>query len=168
MAMHIRRGDFKQACIDLATWNSTYYSWNLLPSLPDHFEPPEGGSWGYNTPENTEKYMEHCLPTFDAIVEKVREAKADFASASQGKVRILDVMYILTNDDSDWLRRLKTALKADGWHTIVTTKDLMLDLEQTGVNMAVDMDIARKAAVFIGNGVSYTFMSHLWPLIMSF
>lgn len=25
LAMHVRRGDFKKACLDLATWNSTFY-----------------------------------------------------------------------------------------------------------------------------------------------
>ncbi|KAJ8691310.1 hypothetical protein PTI98_010894 [Pleurotus ostreatus] len=49
---------------------------------------------------------------------------------------------------------LKQALRNDGWHTIATSKDLTLDEEQTDVNMAVDMDIARRAAVFIGNGWS--------------
>ncbi|KAF8892994.1 hypothetical protein BD779DRAFT_1609985 [Infundibulicybe gibba] len=125
LAMHVRRGDYKEACVGLATWNSTFYSWNLLPELPDHFDPPEGGSWGYNTPENTEKYMEHCLPTFDAIVQK-----------------------------SAWLDELKAALIQDGWYTIATSRDLVLDQEQTDVNMAIDMDIARRAAVFIGNGWS--------------
>jgi hypothetical protein len=34
------------------------------------------------------------------------------------------------------------------------SKDLELDQEQKDVGMAVDMDFARKATVFIGNGVS--------------
>jgi hypothetical protein len=31
---------------------------------------------------------------------------------------------------------------------------LLLDVEQEEVGMAVDMELARRAAVFIGNGVS--------------
>jgi hypothetical protein len=65
----------------------------------------------------------------------------------------LDVLYLLTNEQSDWLENLKEVLRKDGWYTIRTTRDLTLDQEQTDVNMAVDMDIARRAAVFIGNGV---------------
>lgn len=154
MAMHIRRGDFKEACIGLATWNSTFYSWNLLPELPDHFTPPPGGEWGKNTPENTEKYMEHCLPTFEALVQKVRDSRADYIQASMGAPRLLDVMYLLTNEGKEWLDQLKAELRKDGWHTIATSKDLQLDQEQVDVSMAIDMDIARRAAVFIGNGVS--------------
>lgn len=155
LAMHIRRGDYKNACTDLATWNSTYYSWNLLTFLPDRFDPPPGGSFAYNTPENTAKYMEHCLPTFEAIVQKVRDSRGDFVKAgvAKGEQRVLDVIYLLTNEESDWLDRLKEALRKDGWYTIRTSRDLVLDQEQTDVNMAVDMDIARRAAVFIGNGV---------------
>ncbi|TFK60507.1 hypothetical protein BDN72DRAFT_779325 [Pluteus cervinus] len=155
LAMHVRRGDYKDACVGLATWNSTFYSWNLLPELPDHFIPPPGGKWGENTPENTEKYMEHCLPTFDMIVQKVRDSRRDYVNAApRGTRRILDVLYLLTNEESEWLDLLKTELRKDGWHVIRTSKDLELDQEQTDVNMAVDMDIARKAAVFIGNGWS--------------
>ncbi|KAF8645181.1 hypothetical protein AX16_008008 [Volvariella volvacea WC 439] len=158
LAVHIRRGDYKDACIGLATWNSTFYSWNLLPELPDRFIPPPGGKWGENTPENTAKYLEHCLPTFDAIVQKVHDSRVDYVNAVHtGTRRYLDVLYLLTNEESDWLDQLKEALRKDGWHTLRTSRDLVLDQEQTDVNMAVDMDIARQAAVFIGNGwSSYT------------
>lgn len=174
LAMHVRRGDYQGACHDLAKWNSTFYSWNLLPELPDKFVPPPGGGWGWNTKENEEKYLEHCLPTFEAIVRKVRGSKEDYmrdgivaiptaaafnASArarTKKERRVLDVLYLLTNEESGWLDELKMALRKDGWRTIRTSRDLELDQEQTDVGMAVDMEIARKAAVFIGNGVSYS------------
>lgn len=162
LAIHIRRGDFKEACMSLATWNSTFYSWNLLPSLPDHFEPPAGGSWGYNTPENVDRYMEHCLPTFDGIVKKVRDSRSEFVDAWKGTPRTMDVLYLLTNEGSDWLDQLKATLRKDGWNTIVTSRDLKVDREQTDVSMAVDMDIARRAAVFVGNGVSRHRQSLFW------
>jgi hypothetical protein len=40
LAVHVRRGDYKEACVELANWNSTFYSWNQLPFLPDRFTPP--------------------------------------------------------------------------------------------------------------------------------
>jgi len=77
-------------------------------------------------------------------------------------------MYILTNDRGEFMDQLKQTLRRDGWPTIVTGADLTLDQEQIGVSMAVDMDIARQAAVFIGNGVRVVFfffsclVSSLW------
>ncbi|KAH0586450.1 hypothetical protein H2248_007682 [Termitomyces sp. 'cryptogamus'] len=153
LAIHARRGDFKEACLHLAKWNSTFYSWNLLEELPDAFTPPPGGKEGENTPENIEKYLEHCLPQFDDIVAKVRDSRFDYLRQSKAGHRTLDVLFLLTNAKGEWLEQLKATLREDGWHTIVTSKDLELDQEQTEVNMAVDMEIARRAAVFVGNGV---------------
>ena len=160
MAMHVRRGDYKEACNSLAAWNSTYYNWNLLPELPDHFPPPPGGGYGWNTPENIEKYMEHCLPEIPAIVKKARDSRDDYVRTMRGKEGakkeevMVDVMYLLTNDRSEWMRELIEALRKDGWANIKTSNDLELDQLQKDVNMAIDMDIARRAAVFIGNGWS--------------
>jgi hypothetical protein len=65
----------------------------------------------------------------------------------------LDTFYLLTNEKSAWIDEIKDALKRDGW-TVATSQDLVLDAEQRDVSMAVDMEIARRAAVFVGNGVS--------------
>lgn len=88
----------------------------------------------------------------DFLVEKVHKSRREYVRAGHG--RTLDVIYILTNDQSEWLTELKARLKGEGWSTLVTTADLILDAEGIEVGMAVDMEIARKAAVFIGNGVS--------------
>jgi len=164
LAIHLRRGDFKQACLDLATWNSTFYSWNLLPELPDKFSTPPGYTWGKNTPENIEIYNKHCFPTDQFILEKIRSSRKEYiASAKPGEHRVLDVLYFLTNDKSGWVEGLKERFRNEGWYTIVTTNELELDQEQKDVGMAVDMDLARKAAVFIGNGVGriYSFVLFL-------
>ncbi|GAW08986.1 Myosin- partial [Lentinula edodes] len=140
MAIHIRRGDFKEA-------------WNLLPQLPDSFEVPPSLVW--DSSEYNQYYVERCFPEQQSIVAKVREARKSYISAAgKDEKRTLDVMYLLTNAKGNWLAKMIADLKQDGWHTIVTSKDLELNAEQTDVNMAVDMDIARKAAVFIGNGWS--------------
>jgi hypothetical protein len=157
LAIHVRRGDFKESCLELAKWNSTFYSWNLLPQLPDEFVPPPGGEQGNNTAENVEKYLQHCLPTFEDIVRKVSYSRREFQSRTRTDSKTLDVIYLLTNEVGEWLEKLKETLRDDGWHTVVTSRDLVLDQEQTEVNMAVDMEIARRAAVFIGNGVRFHF-----------
>ncbi|KAJ7475823.1 hypothetical protein FB451DRAFT_1173809 [Mycena latifolia] len=148
LAMHVRRGDYKKSCESLAFYGSTFYSWNLLPFLPDVFTPLEEGH-----PERLNRTMEHCSPSLDAILQKVHDARSDYLRAS--KEETLDLLYILTNEHDEWLEELKTALRKANWETIVTSSELELsDSEQIDVSMAVDMDIARRAAVFIGNGWS--------------
>ncbi|KAJ7756381.1 hypothetical protein DFH07DRAFT_820357 [Mycena maculata] len=149
LAMHIRRGDYSKSCEALASFGSTFYSWNLLPDLPDAFIPLRE-----DHPDRIAKAMEHCSPSFDAILKKVRDARSDYLLALNGRHQTLDVLYILTNEHDEWLDELLDAFKKDHWGTIVTSHELELDAEQIEVSMAVDMDIARRAAVFIGNGWS--------------
>ncbi|KAF8956990.1 hypothetical protein BDZ97DRAFT_1763272 [Flammula alnicola] len=141
LAIHLRRGDFKQACLSLSNWNSTFYSWNLHEFLPDKFTPPPGGSWGTNTPR-TRHYPRFEGRLFEDSGDERRE---------EGRI---DVLYMLTNDESEWLDEVKQSMKADGWRVIATSRDLRLDREGKDVGMAVDMEIARKASIFIGNGWS--------------
>ena len=156
LAIHLRRGDYKEACKMLSDKNATYYSWNLFDFLPDKFTPPGGGIMGKNTPENEARYFEHCLPSDDAILRKIRDSRSDYLLAAQreGRREKVDVLYILTNDKSEWLEEVKKIMKNEGWRVVKTSRDLKLNSEAKEVSMAVDMEIARKASVFIGNGVS--------------
>ena len=161
LAIHLRRGDYKEACKMLSNKNATYYSWNLFDFLPDKFIPPSGGVMEKNTPENEALYMEHCLPPDEDILRKIRDSRSDYLIAAQkeGRTETVDVLYILTNDDSEWLTEVKKSMKNEGWRVIKTSRDLKLNMEAKEVSMAVDMEIARKASVFIGNGVSAKYFS---------
>jgi hypothetical protein len=165
LAIHLRRGDYKVHCLGLAHWNSTFHSWNLLPFLPDKFihPDPKGYEPGKNTPEGYAHYQKHCYPNHDEILEKIQTSREEYVRAAKpGERRVLDMVFLLTNDATEWVDELKTKLLESGWHTVVTTKDLELDQEQKDVGLAVDMDFARRAAVFIGNGVSSVFVFYLF------
>ena len=159
LAIHLRRGDFEGYCLYLAHRNSTFSSWNSLPFLPDKFihPTPEGYEPGKNTPEAIEHYQKRCYPDQDLILDKIQKSREEYIHAARsGEHRVLDVIFLLTNDDTEWVKELETRLRQLGWHTVVATNDLELDQEQKDVGMAVDMEFARKAAVFIGNGVSFS------------
>ncbi|KAF5340593.1 hypothetical protein D9611_007405 [Ephemerocybe angulata] len=166
LAIHIRRGDFVQACQDLADWNSTYYSWNQLPFLPDHFVPPpyppdkERGT-NNNSPENVATYLGHCLPDDDAIARKVEQARLDWEAATNRTPtagHFLDTIFLLTNErDPVWLGKLKAHfMDAGGWkNVVVSSLEVMYgDAQELDVGMAIDMELAKRAAVFVGNGFS--------------
>ncbi|THU98634.1 hypothetical protein K435DRAFT_660580 [Dendrothele bispora CBS 962.96] len=155
LAMHLRRGDYDEHCKRLARENQTFYGWNHLTFLPDPFIPPPGNA---EDPENVAIYMRRCYPTFAEVVQKVHDARSEYLEERKKRQlhtpKTLDILYLLTNEKGSWLEDLMDALHEDGWDTIRTSKDLILDQEQTDVGMAADMEIARRAAVFIGNGWS--------------
>lgn len=142
LAMHLRRGDYEGHCEYLATYGANFYGWNQLPSLPDPLTPPPAGV------SSEDMAHQRCFPDIDAIVHKARQAQREHSG-------YVDVLYILTNEKGAWLNLLLEALKGDGWTTVRTSKELVLDMiEQKEVAMAIDMDIARRAAIFVGNGWS--------------
>ena len=71
-------------------------------------------------------------------------------------------IYVLTNGRPEWLRELKDALQEDArrehmneWEHIGTSRDLRLTGEQKHNSQALDMAVAQRAEVFIGNGVRH-------------
>ncbi|KAF6744716.1 hypothetical protein DFP72DRAFT_64830 [Ephemerocybe angulata] len=157
-AVHVRRGDYEGACMNLAQWNSTFYSWNQLPYLPDRFTPPPGGIPGNNTKENIEFYYNRCLPNVDQIIKRINDARDDWEKEMFGVVvpgHFLNTLYILTNDKTSWMTDFKTRLINEfGWK-VVTSNDITFgNAQEKDVGMALDMEFARKAAIFLGNGWS--------------
>ncbi|THH18168.1 hypothetical protein EW146_g2770 [Bondarzewia mesenterica] len=149
LALHVRRGDFAEHCINLANWTAHYTGFNEIPSLPDRFDPPAGGGSGWNTPENYDVYRARCYPTIEQIVARVEAVCATEAGKN------LDRVYVLTNGPREWLKALKDALaKVKKWKSVRTSRELRLTWEQKFVAQAIDMMIAQRAQVFIGNGFS--------------
>lgn len=149
LAIHIRRGDYGPHCHKMATYASGYNSWNLLPSLPDVFNPPNNIEEGS---EAFEEFMRHCWPSIEDIVRRVRDVKLDY-EARGGKLRSI---YVLTNGKQPWIDTLSEHLLMSGmgWERVTSSLDLTFISEpEKLVNQAVDMEIARRAEVFIGNGV---------------
>ncbi|KAJ6518257.1 hypothetical protein C8R47DRAFT_960042 [Mycena vitilis] len=149
LAVHLRRGDYESHCRMLASFNAIFYSWNLFPHLPDRFVPEP------DAPGKEERFLARCWPDVEGVVKKAAEARRDYLAHHLTPNDVdLDVIYILTNEKSRWIDELKSALQLDEWKIVATSQELVLNAEQTDVSMAVDMEIARRAAVFLGNGRS--------------
>ncbi|KAF9046628.1 hypothetical protein BJ165DRAFT_1527705 [Panaeolus papilionaceus] len=155
MTIHVRRGDFKGACLENWSRRATFYNWNLLPFLPDRLALPQNDSSGIDS-EQAKVYLERCFADIPTIVKKVRKVKLDYLTLNQERdqPRSLDILYIMSNDRTEWVHTLKEELREDGWPKVIMSQDLKLDSEQKDVGMAVDMDIGRRSAVFLGNGWS--------------
>ncbi|CDO70611.1 hypothetical protein BN946_scf184748.g8 [Trametes cinnabarina] len=145
LVLHIRRGDFKGHCYDvLARRSKGYTGFNSFPALPDRWELSDEISEG----DKRALYTRHCFPDIDTIVERVEEIR----HIATG--RDLSQVYIMTNGSPSWVCKLKDALKKrHDWANIASSRDLMLNPEQEYVSQAVDMLIAQRGQVFVGNGV---------------
>ncbi|KAI0277581.1 hypothetical protein BGY98DRAFT_979166 [Russula aff. rugulosa BPL654] len=155
LALHIRRGDFIDHCEHLTNWSVRFMGFNEFPGLPDRFTPPKSSSDGYDdhygydlSAEERALYRAHCFPEIEQIVSRVREVRAALLRTTISRA-------------PEWLRELKDALQEDArrerlnqWEHIGTSRDLRLTGEQRHNSQAMDMAVAQRAEVFIGNGFS--------------
>ncbi|KZT66116.1 hypothetical protein DAEQUDRAFT_730613 [Daedalea quercina L-15889] len=143
LVVHVRRGDFDEHCKKLASWASPILGFNSFPSMPDTFLFPAGTTEG----ERVALQRPHCYPSIAEIVQRVGDVRA-------GEEGLTDV-YFMTNGPEDWVDELKAAVqKTGGWRSVGSSRDLVLNWEQTFVKQAVDMLIGQRAQVFVGNGWS--------------
>ncbi|EIW78956.1 hypothetical protein CONPUDRAFT_138220 [Coniophora puteana RWD-64-598 SS2] len=154
LAIHVRRGDFEKHCHHLANWSSDWNAFNSFPEFVEKFEVPADHGWGETTPENVAKYERRCYPDITQIIDKVSQVRLEHAAS--GEYAPLNRLFIMTNGPIEWIAELKYALSEAGqkWESISSSRDLELNAEQKYVAQAVDMLVAERAQVFIGNGWS--------------
>ncbi|KAL0567423.1 hypothetical protein V5O48_014571 [Marasmius crinis-equi] len=143
VALHLRRGDFKSHCHFVHEHHAQYSGFNKLEVLLDKFNSAANPSFDY--------YRQHCYPDIDEILEKLNQVRKD--NPSLGLKRV----FLLSNGSGWWVYRLAQKLKENGWTDVVGSNDLRLDSGQKQVSGAVDMAIAEKAEVFIGNGFEWEY-----------
>ncbi|KAI0652588.1 hypothetical protein C8Q79DRAFT_899661 [Trametes meyenii] len=149
MAIHVRRGDYEQHCTYLANWSEDFVSVNTLSGLPDTFTVPSYTVRGQTTWANREMYRQRCFPSVMEITRKVAEVR-DTPEGSG-----IRQLYIMTNGKQAFIDELKDALwKMGEWDVVASSRDMVLNREQRYVAQAVDMLIAQRAQVFVGNGFS--------------
>jgi len=150
LALHVRRGDFHDHCTHLAKWSSNWNAFNQFPEFNDRFDVPTDGGYGTTSDENMRYYYMHCYPAIQQIVQKVTRVRVESEQP-------LTHIYIMTNGPVPWVDELKVALgKSGDWDQIKSSRDLDLNWEQKFVAQALDMFVAQRAEVLIGNGVRAT------------
>ncbi|KAF9219951.1 hypothetical protein BS17DRAFT_788339 [Gyrodon lividus] len=148
LAIHIRRGDFKDHCQNLAQWSANWNAFNSFPEFHDKFDPPPDDGSGETSQKNIDLYVQRCYPSIEQIVDKVRQVR-------MGATENLRYLYIMTNGAIPWVEELKATLALDmDWEHVGSSRDLKLTWEQKFVAQALDMYVAQRAQVLIGNGWS--------------
>lgn len=148
LALHVRRGDFQDHCVHLGKWSSNWNAFNQFPEFSDKFDRPTDGGWGETSEKNMQMYMQRCFPTIEQIVQKVTQVRVE-------SEKPLTHIYIMTNGVTAWVQELKEALENSGsWDQIRSSRDLDITWEQKFVVQALDMFVAQRSEVLIGNGWS--------------
>ncbi|TFY65229.1 hypothetical protein EVJ58_g2112 [Rhodofomes roseus] len=146
LSLHVPRGIYQDYCRGLAPGSQGFTGFNAFPSFPDVFDPATLAHFGEAA--RTAVYHRRCYPIIQEIVRRV-----DIVRHTEAGKGLRDV-YIMTNAPTPWVLELKTALRRmGGWASVSSTRDLVLSREQRYVKQAVEMLVAQRAQVFIGNGV---------------
>lgn len=148
LALHLRRGkDWQDVCEEKGMRSAPFVSFNKLPNLPgnENIPPPaemvEASRMGL--------YRAKCLPSTLEIIARARRMRKNHP--------LLRVVYILTDADDRWAEEIRMWLASEGWDRVwIGGGDIYPEYEDREVGVAVDMEVARRAGVFVGNGFSTT------------
>ncbi|KAF8324073.1 hypothetical protein DL93DRAFT_2036218, partial [Clavulina sp. PMI_390] len=147
VTLHVRRKDFYFHCLWMGPWG-VFDGWNQLSTLPDRFEPPPSTGDSNDNNPRSDYLLKRCWVDIDPIVARLDALRKDYPNDT------LDKVYVSTNEDEKWLAELKGKLKEHGWTDVRSTFDLDLSWEESGVDNAIDMEMASRGHVFVGNGFS--------------
>ena len=149
LALHVRRGDFEAHCPVLRRWNTRFSGLNTQPGTIDRDVELTKNEDGSFTQRAIDAFQRACYPSTNQIVQRVRQIRM----TEEGKG--LRNIFIMTNGSPEWIEQLKEDLMKDyPWKQISSSLEMRVTWEQKFTAQAVDMMIAQRADVFIGNGVS--------------
>lgn len=117
---------------------------NKLPKLPGNENIPPTGQ---HTPESLlGLYTAKCDPPILDLIARARRLRKNHPELSS--------IYILSNADFTFISEARKWLMSDGWHEVLIGSDVTNEWADREVAEAVDIEIARRAGVFVGNGFS--------------
>lgn len=157
LALHLRRGDFESHCHSLAEDHIGFTTWATLPDLHSSTLPPTLNS------TNSKSILEHCYPTLNRILSAI-----DTHAHARPHLRTVHILH-----DGAWdhplvyaqYYKLKAALtsvsraRAAGWvngpmRRVTHSGAVTVGWGESDWAVAVDVELARQAEVFVGNGFS--------------
>ncbi|KAF8971133.1 hypothetical protein BDZ97DRAFT_1341378 [Flammula alnicola] len=157
MALHLRRGDFEDHCKYLAETRQGFTTWATLPLLEPAILPPKLDIYNATT------VMDHCYPSLRRILSAI-----SYQARDRPHLRTLHVLHdgawdhptvylqfyklaeALTN--SDWAQQ-------QGWKggpmlRVTHSAEVPIKWGERDLSVCVDVELASRAEVFIGNGYS--------------
>jgi len=157
MAIHLRRGDFEEHCKYLAETRQGFTTWVTLPTLQPSILSPK------LDPSNATIVMDHCYPSLYRILDSISKQARD-----RPHLRTLHVLHDGAWDhptvylqyyklagalkDPEWARR--AGWKGGPMLRVTHSADVPIRWGERDWSVCVDVELGRRAEVFIGNGFS--------------
>lgn len=157
MAIHLRRGDFEDHCLYLAETRQGFTTWATLPLIQQTIYSPALDTY------NATSVMAHCYPSLHRILDVISDQ-----ARNKSHLRRLHVLH-----DGAWdhplvylqFYKLAEALKnaewaeRQGWEggpmlRVTHSSDVPIYSGERDWSVCIDVELARRAEVFIGNGYS--------------
>ncbi|KAH9484955.1 Strobilurin A biosynthesis cluster protein l1 [Psilocybe cubensis] len=157
MAIHLRRGDFEDHCSYLAETRQGFTTWATLPLIQQTIYSPTLDTY------NATSVMAHCYPSLYRILDVISDQ-----ARKKPHLRRLHVLH-----DGSWdhplvylqFYKLAEALKSAEWAKrhgweggpmlrVTQSSDAPIYAGERDWTVCVDVELARRAEVFIGNGYS--------------
>ncbi|KAJ9126720.1 hypothetical protein QFC24_001751 [Naganishia onofrii] len=143
LALHLRQSSDPHYCTSLGERTAPFVGFNKLAGLPGNENIPPSSDMP--KPAVLGLYRAKCDPETLEIIARARRMRVNHP--------LLNTIYILSNADYNFIEETKKWLASDGWHTILTSSDIVSEFDDQEVGEAVDTEIARRSGVFVGNGV---------------
>ncbi|KDR75020.1 hypothetical protein GALMADRAFT_268566 [Galerina marginata CBS 339.88] len=157
MAIHLRRGDFEDHCKYLAETQQGFTTWATLPILQSSILLPSLDI------HNATSVMEHCYPTLHRILDAISHQARE-----RPHLRTLHILH-----DGAWdhptvylqYYKLVAALTNTNWASrerwkggpmlwVTQSANVPIKNGERDWSVCVDVELGRRAEVFIGNGYS--------------
>ncbi|KZV86501.1 hypothetical protein EXIGLDRAFT_774538 [Exidia glandulosa HHB12029] len=116
-----------------------FVGWAQIPALPDH-----------------DVASAACSPSVQQIVTKAGLALEQYSATLLSQQAPPRRVYIMS-DDADLVKRLTEELimmSSGMWSSVTSSRDLVLQGLESSAKMGIEIEIARRAALFVGNGFS--------------
>lgn len=141
LVLELRGESFAATCNIAARLSLPFYGFNRLPlpgndGLPPSPDMPDAARQGmYNT---------KCQPPILEIIARARRLRKNHP--------LLKSVYIVSDASGPALSEARMWLGSEGWEHVLTGRDDVWQGDEVGEG--VDLEVARRAGVFVGNGVS--------------
>jgi hypothetical protein len=132
-----------------------FYGFNTLPKHPGNENMPPAATMA--KPARRGVYKAKCQPEILEIIARARRMRKNHP--------LLKSAYLVTDAPGKWVEEVRMWLLSEGWERVwIGRRDMWGGRAEREVGQGVELEVARRAGVYVGNGVS-DYLGVQWLLL---